>query len=435
MTDTTRSVVVTGVGLATPLGVGREALLEGLATGQSVLAPLDGLFGKVAPGRGALLDLPRKRFKEWINTRILRLSTMTRQTTLGCIAASDAAASAGLPVDMETRNPEDLEKHLDRGCFLGSFIVPPPFTKQIKAARILARRPPGQDSGWVLDDTRLGEAMKMASGFDFLRALPNMPSSHLSIQLAYQGPACTMLGSDTSGMQAIVQAVGTIRSGQANVMVAGGAFCPFQEVHLAWQHHRGLYADARGVDLTPRPFGVGASGTLPGEAAAVIVLESREHAEARGATILAEITGTAQRVLAPGEPDEIDVRAETLRLAAPDGAIWLGPTALGQLELDRLEAAAYDAAFGDLSGSAAVAVAPTLGFSGPAHGPTQLIAALLAASGELAPARTTVDAAPGCASLAGALGRTAATGPGTTAVASSFSLDGILAAVGVRIHA
>jgi len=126
VTDSTRSVVVTGVGLATPLGVGREALVEGLAAGGSSFGPLEGLLGKVAPGRGAVLDLPRKRFKEWINTRILRLSTMTRQTTLGCIAASDAASSAGLPVDMVSRNPDDLEKHLDRGCFLGSFIVPPP---------------------------------------------------------------------------------------------------------------------------------------------------------------------------------------------------------------------------------------------------------------------------------------------------------------------
>jgi len=434
VTDSTRSVVVTGVGLATPLGVGREALVEGLAAGRSVFGPLEGTLGTVAPGRGALLDLPRKRFKEWINTRILRLSTMTRQTTLGCIAASDAAASAGLPVDMVTRNPEDLEKHLDRGCFLGSFIVPPPFAKQIKAARILARRPDGADTGWVLDDARLAEAMKMASGFDFLRALPNMPSSHLSIQLAYQGPACTMLGSDTSGMQAIVQAVGTIRSGQANVMVAGGAFCPFQEVHLAWQNHRGLYADARSSEAAPAPFAAGAAGTLPAEAGAVVVLESREHAEARGATILAEVTGAAQRVLAPGEPDEIDVRAETLSLAAPDGAVWLGPTALGQAHLDGLEAAAYDQAFGDLSSAAAVAVSPTFGFSGPAHGPTQLIAALLAAKGELSPARAPVDAASGCDSLAGALGRTAATGPGTTAVASSFSIDGIHAAVGVRIE-
>ena len=435
MIDPARSVVVTGVGLATPFGVGRESLMEGLAAGGSLLAPLEGLLGKVAPGQGALVDVPKKEFRRWINTRILRLSTMTRQTTLGCIAASDAAADAGLPVDMEAKAPEFMEKHLDRGCFLGSFILPPPYLKQIKAARILARRPDGAARGWVLDDSRLGEAMKMASGFDFLRALPNMPSSHLSIQLAYQGPACTMLGSDTSGMQAIVQAIGTIRSGQAEVMVAGGAFSPFQEIHLAWQTHRGLYVDARAdAGSAPRPFAAGANGTLPGEGAAVVVLESREHAEARGATILGEITGAAQRVIAPGDPEEAEVRAETLRLAAPEGATWLGPTALGHAGLDRLECAAHDLAFGaDMATAAAVAVAPLMGFTGPAHGPTQLIAAILAASGPSCPSRTAVAAAPGCGSLAAALGRVASTGPGTRAVASSFSIDGIHAAVGVRI--
>jgi len=422
----TRRVVVTGIGVTSAFGVGREALLEGLAAGQPAFQPLEGLLGEIPPGRGALLDLPRKEFRDWFDTRVLRLSTMTRQTTLGCIACGALLRDADRPT-------VEGDEHADKGAYLGSFIVPPDFSKQFVAMQLLARRPSGQSRGVVLDDAGLAAAMKRASAFDFLRALPNMPSSHLSIQTGYQGPACTYLGSDSSGMQAMVMAVGAIQSGIANVMVAGGAFCPFQEVHLAWQQQRGLWTEAGEV----LPYGKDRSGTLPGEGSALFCFEDRDTALARGATILGEVLGVGQRCLTPGAGEAVDVRAEVLRLALPEGSPdWIGPSALGHPELDGLEAQAYEQVFGDdLDRSGLVTVTPLVGFSGPAAGPLNFAGALLAGSGAVRPARSNIDAGadPACSRLAGALGRHGATGDGAVVLGSSFSLDGVHAALALRV--
>ncbi len=429
MAGAPRRVVITGIGVASPYGVGTAALADGLSAGRSGFTPLEGRLGALPPGVGAQLDLPRKDFKDWFDTRTLRLATMTRQTQLGCIAAGDLLKRLGLE--------PDGTKHPDRGAFLGSFIVPPEFAKQVRALRILSHRPDGADRGWELDDARLAEAMKFASAFDFLRALPNMPSSHLSIQTGYQGPACTYLGSDASGLQALGMAVHTIRRGQASVMIAGAAFCPFQEVHLAWQRTRGLWTDGgRAPEDLVNPYSV-RPGTVPGEGAAVFYLEEREHAEARGATILAEVLGYGQRVLPAGSPGELDVRAEALRAALPDATPdWVAPSALGHLGMDRLDAQAHAQAFGADVAPATVAVTRTLGFAGPATATLQLAAALLAARGDLTPQRgLDVDVDPGCTTLGAGLSRQGPTGAGTTALASCFSLDGVHAAFGVRIEA
>jgi len=429
MANARRRVVITGIGITSPYGVGTAPLIQGLSEGACALQALDGRLAMVPPGIGARLDLPRKEFKQWFDTRVLRLSTMTRQTQLGCIAAGDLLKSMDLV--------PDGTQHPDKGAFLGSFIIPPDFRKQIRTARILNHRPEGEATGFVQDDARLDKAMKLASAFDFLRALPNMPSSHLSIQTGFQGPACTYLGSDASGLQAIGMAVQMIRSGQASAMIAGGAFEPFQEVHLAWQGQRGLWNTD---DLDPqdrvRPYSV-RTGNAPGEAGAVFYLEEREAALARGAAILGEVTGYGQRVLTPGTGEDVAVRVDALEAASDGAPDWIAPTGLGHAELDRLEVAAYADAFGeDLGGAAALVATPWVGLSGPATAPLQLAAGLLAARGELTPKRgLDVDAAPGCEAMVAALGRTASTGAGSRLLASCFSIDGVHAALGVTVEA
>lgn len=398
-------VVVTGVGATSAWGTGRDALIAGLASAEPRFQPLTDGLERVSPGRGAPADLPRKDLGLWFDTRVLRLATMTRQTTLGCVACGALLRDAGLHEDAVSMHP-------DRGCYLGSFIVPPAFAKQAAAMRMLSHRPQGAARGFVLDDARLDAAMKKASAFDFLRALPNMPSAHLSIQTGYQGPACTYLGSDTSGLQAVVLAVGAIRSGLARVMLAGGAFCPFQEVHLLWQAQRGMWGE-------PAPFR-GGTGALPGEGAAMICLEERDHALARGATILAEVTGVAHAI-----DGAVDGRRTVLEAVAPDRVDWAAPTATSVPELD----AAEESAWRELVGGAPATVecASRVGFLGPATAPLNLVAGLLAARGDVAPARSDGDGF-----LGAGLARSARTGDGATVVATGYSLDGVHAAVALR---
>ena len=142
-------VVVTGLGVASPLGVGRKAFAEGLASGRCAIEELDGRLSLVAPGAGALVDVPRKEFRNYFDTRLLRLSTMTRQTTLGCIACGTLLEDADCPPNGES--------YADRGAYLGSFIVPPDFAKQARAA-----------SKEVLSRLKLSESIDMC----FLRCRP-----------------------------------------------------------------------------------------------------------------------------------------------------------------------------------------------------------------------------------------------------------------------
>ena len=420
----TRRVVVTGIGVTSAFGVGRTSLVAGLESGEPRLTPPPGLLAEVPPGLGGQLDLPRKQYRNYFDPRVLRMSTMTRQTTLGCGACGDLLRDAGCPAEPA--------EHPDKGAYLGSFIVPPAFKKQFVAMKLLSHRPDGEEAGWVLDDTKLDQAMKKASAFDFLRALPNMPSSHLSIQLGYQGPACTYLGSDSSGMQAIAMAVGAILTGSADAMVAGGAFDPFQEVHLSWQQQRGLWSG----DQRVLPFGEGRTGTLPGEGSALLYLEELEHAKARGATILAEVLGYGQRFVTPGADDEVEVRADALRAALPEGSPdWIGPLGLGHPHLDLLEAQAYARAFGDpLEQAGVVTATAQVGFTGPATGPINLAGALLSALGECSPRRGIDGWIDGdCQPLGGGLERNGRTGDGAVVVGSSFSLDGVHCAVALRV--
>jgi len=428
MTNPSRRVVVTGVGVASAFGVGRSALVEGLSSGRNAILPLEDLSAALPPEVGGVLDLPRKEYRNHFDTRVLRLSTMTRQTILGCIACGDLLKDTGQPV------AGDL--YPNRGAYLGSFIMPPDYLKQFGAMKILARRPDGMERGYVLDDADLEAALKKASAFDFLRALPNMPSSHLSIQSGAQGPTCTYLGSDSSGIQAIQMAYGAIEAGLADTMVAGGAFCPYQEVHLAWQFVRGLYGRSGNVS----PYGDDAAGTAPGEGAALLFLEEREHALARGATILAEVIGAAQRTAPAGGTEDLAMRVDVLRSALPETTPdWIGPSAVGHPELDQLEAAAYVAAFGEeaLSKTGLVSITQQVGFSGPATAPLNLVSALLSASGEASPKRTspTVSQDPDRGTLAAAMGRTGKVGAGSVVVGSSFSYDQVHAAVALRIEA
>ena len=418
-----RRVLITGLSATSALGVGSQALGDGLASGASALGELTGRLAQVPPGIGGQLDLPRKEFRDFFDTRLLRLSTMTRQTTLGCIACGDLMRQTGL---------EPGDGHPDMGAYLGSFILPPDYEKQAIAMKLLSHRPEGEDRGFVLDDARLDIAMKKASAFDFLRALPNMPSSHLSIQTGFQGPACTYLGSDSSGLQALVMAAGAISSSLANGMVAGGAFFPFQEVHLSWQQTRGLWSD----DGSVRPYAADRRGTLPGEGSALFLLEEAAAAEARGATVWGEVIGHAHRFVTPGDPDEVSVRAETLRAALPEGAPdWIAPLGLGHRELDRMEALAYREAFGSLGGTGAVTAVPQVGFSGPATAPINLAGALLAATGRTVPARVSVAGDADTQDLAATLGRAGRVGAGSIVLGSSFSLDGVHAAIAIRVLA
>jgi 3-oxoacyl-[acyl-carrier-protein] synthase II len=136
----------------------------------------------------------------------------------------------------------------------------------------------------------------LASTFplSFLRLLPNMIASHISIAHDARGPNNTIHEAEVSSLLAIREALRVIQRVAADVMLAGGASSRMQP--FDWVAHCTLgRASTRQGDPAEvlRPFDADRSGEVYGEGAAVFVLETRRHAEARGATILARVLGAA----------------------------------------------------------------------------------------------------------------------------------------------
>ncbi|MCK6527119.1 hypothetical protein L6R50_05985 [Myxococcota bacterium] len=365
-----RRVVVVGLGVVVPVGVGVPALREAAAGGRGGISrhPED-RAAALPPGVGG--RVPREALKGRFDGKLLRLSTMSEATLLGACAASEALEGAGL-------------RHSDgpfpeAGVYVGSYICPPAFDKQAKTALALTERDAGSPRGWRLDDERLPHALKSQSAFDFLKALPNMIASHVSIQGHLAGPVGTFLGSDASGLQAVGEAYHAVRAGEAEVMLAGAAWSPFQEVLLAWLRRRGLLGRGDGdLGTASRPDSEDADGMIPGEGAAFVVLEERERALGRGARVHGEVVGYSSRFAVPGGESDVRARADALARAIPPGlpveAVVLDGTAVPWN--DRADREAVSLAFPRGRPRILPSASGPCGFLGPATGPVNLVAAL-----------------------------------------------------------
>jgi 3-oxoacyl-[acyl-carrier-protein] synthase II len=129
-----------------------------------------------------------------------------------------------------------------------------------------------------------------------LKYLPNMPACHIGIRYDARGPNNTISLGEVSSMLAIAEAADVIRRGHADVMIAGGTGSKLNITDFVWHGDARLGMNGK---LSPasvsRPFDAKRCGMVYGEGAAEFVLESRAHAEARGATPLARIAGSASR--------------------------------------------------------------------------------------------------------------------------------------------
>ena len=232
------------------------------------------------------------------------------------------------------------------------------------------------------------------------RLMANAAASHLSMLHNLKGPAFTVSTACASSNHAIAQAVQIIRAGMADVMLTGGAeamLC-FGGVK-AWEGLRVMSTD------TCRPFCATRSGMVQGEGAAVFVFEDREHALARGATILGEIAGIAMNadaadIVAPSRDGAARAMAGALRDAGldPRDIGYINAHGTGTTANDRTECAAIR----EVLGSAAddVAVSSTKSMHGHCIGATgaiELLACLMALTeGVIAPTANWCAADPEC---------------------------------------
>ncbi len=260
---TRRRVVVTGVGLVTPLGTGTEENWSALMAGRSGIRAITRFDASPLPARvaGEVPDFDPSRF---IERKDLKKMDVFIQFAVG--AAQMAMEEAGLPR---------------------------PFVDGDRAGVIV-----GVGMGGL---ATLEEAFRHFSALDIRRVspffvprlIPNMAAGQIALRFGARGPSYATTSACASGAHAIGDALGMIRDGRQDVMLAGGAEAPICMLGV------GGFTAMRALSTSwneeparaSRPFDGRREGFVVAEGAGMMVLEALEHARARGARVLAELIG------------------------------------------------------------------------------------------------------------------------------------------------
>ena len=282
-----RRVVVTGLGLASPLGNSPEKLWQALAGRRSGIAPLSSIPSDGLPTRygaeareftGSIEDFGPLE-KGMARNIKKSLKMMCREIQMGVAVAQLALSHSRLPV------PE-----IDRdrvGVLYGSdymLTLPGDFADGIR--NCLNER--GE-----FDFTQWGEKGRPAvDPLWLLKYLPNLPASHIAIFNDLHGPNNSLTMREASSNLALAEAYQTISRGYADVMIAGATGTRVHNgrtLHVVTQEE--IAEDRDDPATMSRPFDLHRSGLVIGEGAGAVILEELEYAQARGATIFGEVVG------------------------------------------------------------------------------------------------------------------------------------------------
>lgn len=399
-------VAVTGVGVLSAAGLGRDAFWQALCDGRPRFAPFAAPLDRLAPGFGGVAEPDKRGFRDLPGTRPLRPSTMTRYTWLSTFGLGSAARDGDLQVD---DLPDDEARR--RGLFVGSYVNLPEMDKYVQMAYAVRDRAASADGRYVIDESRVMDGMRKFTGFEYLRLMNNMPVAHGGIQVRCKGPCNTFMGGSQAALQAVGRAAAAIATDQADEMIAGGTGSACVEHSLIVRGYLGqLVPSGTAPAVASRPFDRAAAGIVPGEGSAFVVLQSTARAAARGARVRAWLSGYGTAFAVPA--------SSRGPAASPDSMVAAGRTALARSGVSRPDAvvvagtglpaqdAAEAAALSTLLGASfadtpVVTVTPVLGFAEAAHGAFSLAAAVeILDRGALPPTVGLRDPIPGFSSPA-----------------------------------
>ena len=352
-------VVVTGLGLITPIGTGVEAFWDSLRNGRGGIrritqfdpTPLSSQIAGEVPEFDPGLYLNRKEARR-----------MSRASQFAVAAAQLAVQDAGLTID--DANREDV------GVLIAS-----------------GASSPGETESMVRDYDRGGYGK--INPFHVTGSLPNMPSCQVAINLGLVGYTNAICTACAAGSQAIGESAEVIRRGEAQVMLAGGTEGPIAESCIAG------FCSLRAVSTrnedplkASRPFDAGRDGFILSEGTGIVVLESLTHARARGARLYAELVGygsscDAYHVTAPEPEGRGATRAMRRALkrsgVSPDEIDYINAHATSTEVGDVSETIAIKTVFGERAYSIPVSSTKSMtGHMTTAAGAVEAAAAILA---------------------------------------------------------
>ena len=351
MASAARSVVVTGIGAVTPLGVGTDALIDGWLAERS--AVVDGLAHcwDFEPG-------------EHFDRKELRRIDPFSQFALA--AAHEAVEGAG--GQSELGDPSRV------ACIIGTSVGG--VTTMTEAAAQLAARPV---VGRLANRDVRGVSPTM-----IIKSMPNAAAGAVALRYGFQGPCTATNSACAAGADAIAMGVRLIRAGEADVVLAGGAEAAITDELLSCF----FVMDACSVAGVSRPFDAERDGFVPGEGAAMLVLESEEHAARRGAPVRGRVLGygstaDAFHMAAPRPEGEGAAAAMTRAIedagVAPEDVSYINAHGSSTPLNDRAETLAIKSTFNGHSHKLAVSSTKSaIGHPLGASGAIEAVATLLA---------------------------------------------------------
>ncbi|MFI9030424.1 beta-ketoacyl-[acyl-carrier-protein] synthase family protein [Streptomyces sp. NPDC053560] len=326
MNATNRTVVVTGIGATTPLGGDTASTWEGLLAGRSGVRPLEDerfadlpvrIAASAAVDPGEVLPRPLAR-------------KLDRSAQFALIAAREAWADAGFTGPAGEDTTED-----------GSAVVTPE-----RLGAVIASGIGGVTTLLDQYDVLKDKGVRRVSPHTVPMLMPNSPSANVGLEVGAQAGVHTPVSACASGAEAIGYAIEMIRTGRADVVVAGGTEAAIHPLPLvAFANMMAMSKNNDEPTKASRPYDTARDGFVLGEGAGVVILESAEHAAKRGARVYCEALGQGLSAdshhIAQPEPTGRGIAAAVQNL--------LDDTDLKPAELVHLNAHATSTPLGDIA--------------------------------------------------------------------------------------
>ncbi|HEY6853758.1 MAG TPA: beta-ketoacyl-ACP synthase II, partial [Gemmatimonadales bacterium] len=371
-------VVITGLGAVTPIGTGADGLWRGLEARTSAVREIS-RFDPTPFRSHIAAEIPDFRPQDHLDSK--RAKRLDRFSQLAVTCARLALADAG--VDPARENPDDV------GAMMGSALGGVAFAES-QVPAFLKDGPRGLDAALAL------------------AVFGGAASCNIAIEFGFTGPNATNGMSCASGTIAVGDAFHAIRAGRADVMLAGGSEAPLAPMTFAaFSNIRAMSTRNHDPAGASRPFDKDRDGFVMGEGAAVLVLEERDRALARGAPVYGEIVGYAStndayHMTAPRPDGRQAARAMQLALAdgdvAPEEVAYVNAHGSSTPLNDSTETKAIKQVFG--GHAFRLAVSGTKGYYGHALGASgaieAAICALVLAKGWLPPTINLEQPDPAC---------------------------------------
>ena len=275
-----RRVVITGLGVLTPIGLNSAAYWESLLQGKSGVRRIRAFDASALPSpiAGEIDGFDPKAYIDKKERKSLRVMARTIQLA---VAAAQLAMDDG-KVEKDKLDPARF------GVSFGAGLIPSELYELGPAAE--ASRS-GEDG--LVDLAKWGTfAIEAIPPLWMLKYLPNMLATHVSILQNAQGPSNSITESDVAGLLALGEAGRIVRRDLADIFLVGGADAKINPLSLSRQAVFNKFAkDIEHPEKACRPFDAQRTGMVVAEGGSVIVVEEHEHAKKRGARIYAEVVG------------------------------------------------------------------------------------------------------------------------------------------------